>query len=258
MRKTVGFAFSLPENAMQTVRRCCATAIFVGTLLGCGILSAEENEHSTQYEITPYLWAASFSGTTAADGEQSPPIDSDYSFFALENLDGVASVTFTARGERWGFLFDFLKVAYEDTFFEESRLNVTTRLEGSVIELAGTYQPESMKYLDIIGGVRYQDIDVELRFLNRNAEGSVGWYDPFIGLVYARPMTKNFYVSLRGDVGGGESDLATNLEAMFRYQFNKMFSAKFGYRYLKVQLTESDFIYDVSLDGFLMGLGIRF
>ena len=258
MKKGVGLILRLPVIFTQLLGRCYIPAVVFGTLIWSSILFAEEKQSNTQYEITPYLWAASFSGNTAVDGEESPPIDSDYSFFALENLDGVASATFSARGQRWGFLFDFLKVAYEDTFFDDSRLKTITRLEGAVIELAGTYQPESVKYLDIIGGVRYQDIDVELTIRNRNMEGSVDWYDPFVGLIYARPITKDFYVSLRGDVGGGESDLATNAEVMLRYQFNKMFSAKFGYRYLKVQFTESDFIYDVSLDGFLMGVGIRF
>ena len=233
-------------------------AVFIGVLVWCGDLYAQENEKSTQYEITPYLWAASFSGTTATGGEESPPIDSDYSFFSLDNLDGVASATFTARGQQWGFLFDFLKVAFEDTFLDESFLETTTRLEGLVAEFAGTYHPKSVDYLDIIAGIRHQDIDVELTILNRTADGSVDWYDPFIGLIYARPLSKRFHMSLRGDIGGGQSDLATNVEAMFRYQFNKMFSAKLGYRYLKVQFTDSDFIYDVSLDGLLLGLGIRF
>ena len=233
-------------------------AVFIGVLVWCGDLFAEENEKSIQYEITPYLWAASFSGTTATGGEESPPIDSDYSFFSLDNLDGVASATFTARGQQWGFLFDFLKVAFEDKFLDESFLETTTRLEGLVMEIAGTYRPKSLEYLDIIAGIRHQDIDVKLTIFNQAPEGSVDWYDPFIGLIYARPLSKRFYMSLRGDVGGGQSDLATNAEAMFRYQFNKMFSAKFGYRYLKVQFTDSDFIYDVSLDGFLFGLGIRF
>jgi hypothetical protein len=45
---------------------------------------------------------------------------------------------------------------------------------------------------------------------------------------------------------------------MLRYQFGKTFSAKFGYRYLKVKFEDSTLVYDVSLDGFLFGLGINF
>ena len=254
----VQYKLKLLQATKPLVCQWYLVTVFVGVLLLCGDLYAAENEKSTQYEITPYLWAASFSGTTATGGEESPPIDSDYSFFSLDNLDGVASATFTARGQQWGFLFDFLKVAFEDTFLDESFLETTTRLEGLVAEFAGTYHPKPVDYLDIIAGVRYQDIDVELTIFNQAPKGSVDWYDPFIGLIYARPLSKRFHMSLRGDIGGGQSDLATNAEAMFRYQFTKMLSAKFGYRYLKVQFTDSDFIYDVSLDGFLFGLGIRF
>jgi len=67
-------------------------------------------------------------------------------------------------------------------------------------------------------------------------------------------------LSLRGDVGGFgiQSDIALNAEAMLRYQFGDTFSFKFGYRYLKVEFEDSNLLYDISLDGFLFGLGIRF
>lgn len=45
---------------------------------------------------------------------------------------------------------------------------------------------------------------------------------------------------------------------MLRYQMNDTFSLKLGYRYLEVRFEESDFIYDIRLDGALIGLGISF
>ena len=94
---------------------------------------------------------ASIKGTIASDGEESPPIDSDYSFFSLDNLDGVFSTTFTARKNQWGFLFDFLYVAFEDTFLEASPLQTTPRLEGTIIEFAAAYAPAS---IDNLRGLR--------------------------------------------------------------------------------------------------------
>ena len=223
-------------------------------------LHAENGQQAIQYEVTPYLWAASINGTAAVSGDESPPIDSDYNFFALDNLDGVASATFTARGQQWGFLFDFLYVSYEDTFLEGSFLQITPRLEGRIFEIAGTYQLTSVNKLEIVAGLRKQDIDVELSFLNRAPQASVDWVDPFIGVIYSPPLTDKWSLSLRGDIGGFgiESDTAINAEAMVRYQFGKTFSAKFGYRYLKVKFEDSILIYDLSLDGFLVGLGIGF
>jgi len=96
-----------------------------GTFLWYGNLKAEDQQQSIQYEITPYLWAASINGSTAISGEPETPIDSDYSFFSLDNLSGVASATFTARGQQWGFLFDFLYVEFEDTIREGTPLQAT-------------------------------------------------------------------------------------------------------------------------------------
>ena len=39
---------------------------------------------------------------------------------------------------------------------------------------------------------------------------------------------------------------------------NNTLSLKLAYRYLKIKFNDNDFIYDLSLDGFLFGLGIRF
>jgi len=226
----------------------------------CSELYADEANDTFRFELTPYLWAASINGTVAADGEESPPVDSDYIFFALDNLDGVASATFTARKNRWGLLFDFLYVAYEDTFLESTPLQTTPRLEGTIIEFAGAYAPTSIDNLELIAGLRHQDITVSLALLNQKPEQSVTWIDPFAGIIYARPLKGNFHMSLRGDLGGFgiESDMAINAEAMFRYQMSDTFAIKFGYRYLKVKFKEDVFLYDISLDGFLFGLGIGF
>jgi len=244
---------------------CYLIVIFGSSLLWHPNLHAEDQLPPVQYEITPYLWAASINGNTAVsdDGSppvESPPIDSDYNFFSLDNLDGVASATFTARGPQWGFLFDFLYVAYEDTFFEGSILQATPRLEGRIFELAGSYQPTSLNKLNVIAGLRRQDIDVALSFLNSTPQATVDWIDPFIGVIYLPSLTDHWSLSLRGDIGGFgiESDSAINVEAMLSYQFGKTFSAKFGYRYLKVKFEDSSLVYDLSLDGLLFGLGIRF
>jgi len=238
--------------------------IWLYTILICsGLRSnlyADEANDAFRFEVTPYLWVASIKGTTSSSGEESPPIDSDYNFFALENLDGVASATFTARKHQWGFLSDFLYVAYEDTFKEVTPLQTTARLEGTIIEFAGAYAPRSIDNLEFITGLRQQDITVSLALSTYKPEKSAIWIDPFIGVIYARPLKGKFHMALRGDLGGFgiESDIAINAEAMFRYKMGDTFSLKFGYRYLKVKFEETDFLYDISLDGLQLGLGIRF
>lgn len=234
--------------------------VIAGSILWHSNLKAEDHQQSIQYEITPYLWAASINGTTAISGEPGFPIDSDYNFFSLDNLSGVASATFTARGQQWGFLFDFLFVEFEDTLAQGTALQATPRLNANILEFAGTYEPASVNDFEIIAGLRRQDIDFDLSILNRTPQASVDWVDPFIGVIYTPALTDKLSLSLRGDVGGFgiESDLAVNAEAMLRYQFGHTFSFKFGYRYLKIKFDDSSLVYDISLDGLLFGLGIRF
>lgn len=229
--------------------------IVAGSVLWQTNLKAEDLQQTIQYEITPYLWLASIGGTTAIGGGEAPPIDSDYNFFSLDNLDGVASATFTARGQQWGFLFDFLVVEFED-----AQLRTTPRLNGRIVEAAFSYRLASVDNVELIAGIRQQDIDVEFTILNQTPQVSVDWIDPFFGVVYTSALTSRIQLSLRGDAGGFgiESDLAVNAEAMLRYQFGDTFSFKFGYRYLKVKFEDSSLVYDVSLDGLLFGLGIRF
>jgi hypothetical protein len=229
--------------------------IVAGSVLWQTNLKAEDLQQTIQYEITPYLWLASIDGTTAIGGGEAPPIDSDYNFFSLDNLDGVASATFTARGPQWGFLFDFLYVEFED-----AQLQTTPRLSGRIVEAAASYRLASVSNVELMAGIRQQDNDVEFTILNQTPQVSVDWIDPFVGVVYTSALSSRIQLSLRGDVGGFgiESDLAVNAEAMLRYQFGDTFSFKFGYRYLKVKFEDSSLVYDVSLDGLLFGLGIRF
>jgi len=48
----------------------------------------------------PYLWAASINDTKVVGGDGAPSLDSGYNIFSLDNLDGIASATFTARGQQ--------------------------------------------------------------------------------------------------------------------------------------------------------------
>ena len=251
---------SIPNILNNRAQLCQLLIVVTGSILWHGSLKAEDHQQSIQYEITPYLWVASINGTTAVNGNEGPPFDSDYNFFSLDNLDGVASATVTARGQQWGFLFDFLYVNYQDTFLEGTVLQATPSLSGRILEFAGTYKLSAVDDLEVIAGLRQQDIDAQISTSNRTPQASVNWIDPFVGVVYMPALTDKWYLSLRGDVGGFgiESDVAVNAEAMLRYQFGDTFSFKFGYRYLKVDFEDSSLVYDISLDGILFGLGIRF
>lgn len=78
------------------------------------------------YKLTPYIWNVSFDGNTSSGGNDIP-VDTDYSFFTLDNLDNVFSLTFEANNGHFGLLLDGLSARYSDTAsnrFFDTRLAV--------------------------------------------------------------------------------------------------------------------------------------
>lgn len=214
---------------------------------------------SWHYNVTPYLWNVSFDGNTSSGGNDIP-IDTDYSFFTLDNLDNVFSISFEANNGRVGLLFDGLRARYSDN---TSNMLFATQLavELGFIEGAVSYMPSKFKHLDFIGGVRYIFLDTQIIFTpGPTTEPSQNWVDPLIGARYQNNLTKNWHYQLRGDVGGFgvSSDLVLNLLATIGYKFNNTLGLDLGYRYVSIDFKEDDFLYDVSMQGIVVGLGIHF
>jgi len=212
-----------------------------------------------RYEITPYLWGAGLSGNTAADGIRSP-VDSDYSFFSLDNLEAVASAGFTAQNQRWGFGLDSLYVNYSDNF-NNAIFNTDVDVDGGFVEATVSYRLSSGGSWEILAGARYVTVGVELKL----TPGPMGkqdkdWLDPLIGARYSHDFNVRWFGQLRADVGGFgvSSDLATNLMALIGYRLNETISVKFAYRYINLDYKKDRFVYDASLQGLGVGVGIAF
>ena len=221
------------------------------------VLFAEKT--SWNYKFTPYLWNVSFDGNTSSGGN-GIPVDTDYSFFTLDNLDSVFSLAFEANNGRYGILLDGLRARYSDT---ASNMIFDTRLavELGFIEGAISYMPSNFDHLDFIGGVRYIFLDTQLVLSpGPTLESDHNFIDPLVGARYQNSLAENWYYQLRGDVGGFgvSSELVLNLLATIGYKFNNTFGLDLGYRYVSIDFKEDDFLYDVSMNGIVIGLGIHF
>ena len=69
----------------------------------------------------------------------------------------------------------------------------------------------------------------------------------------ARPVEAGYV-----DVGGGGSDFTWQALAGANYAISPTMTAKFGYRYLKVDYHRDNFLYDVATGGPNAGIGLRF
>ena len=231
-----------------------------------------------QFEITPYLLAAGMEGTVGVRGVST---DVDVSFGDIwDHLDAGFMGLFTARKGPWMFGLEGVYMKLADAPSKSATgafgqvtvngaLDVTNALsiyQGSV----GYRLRDDKTKLDIIGALRYTELDVEadveiattppVEFLGgaASADGSASWTDTVIGILVLHPVSDK--VSLMGyaDIGAGGSDLTYQLMGGANWQFAKTFSAKAGYRYMDWDYENNGTVWDMAASGPYLGLGIQF
>ena len=227
-----------------------------------------ETAEQWQFSLTPVLWNASVKASlNDSGGGGDQPINPDYRFFSLENLDNYMSLQFEAQRGRYALLFDSLRARYQDE--RAGRLaNLSVSTELGFIELAAAYQLSKKYKLDFIAGVRRSFLDVGVDLMPGrtglipavNKQNPSSWTDPIIGLRYNYLISENWQLSLRGDVGGFGvgTQRSINAIANVQYMINQNLSFALGYRYLGLDFKEEDILSDVRLKGMQLALVIHF
>lgn len=218
-----------------------------------------------QFILTPVLWNASVHARLADDNSGGDlPINPDYRFFTLDNLDDYMSLKFEANRGRSGILIDSLRARYQDTT-SNNLINFIVATELGFIEISARYQLFREHKLDLIIGIRRSFLDIDQTRIrpvqpNTTTKYEFSWTDPLIGLRYHYPISDKWLMWFRGDVGG--FNVATqriiNISTDMQYLINSHVSFIIGYRYLKIDFKQDDVLYDVSLDGMHLGVAIHF
>ena len=232
--------------------------LFISAGLFSTATSAEASSSEWEFELTPYLWATGFESHTIADNSSSSS-DSDYSYFAVDHLDAVASFALEARKGRWSMLFDGFYAKYSDS--QQSRfLDKSLALKLGFIEVGAGYQIIQDKDISVIFGARsiYTDSTFEIT-PGPKVTLRKTWLDPFIGLKGTLPVTDSWSISMRGDIGGkNDADYVLNTLLSADYKITDAIKVKLGYRYMKMKLKQNKLVQDISLSGVQLGLGISF
>ena len=242
---------------MRAVSSTRACIVAIGGALLCPILSAAAAEHDSaaaaardgwRYSVSPYVWVATIAGDLGADAAQGST-ESDYSFWALENLKGYWAVHFDARASRWGWFADALHVEYGDEF---TRPNLTTTLgvAGEIYEVGALYGLRDDFGFAVLAGFRRVDLKVSVG-LTPGPDGDVrdSFTDPYVGVEWSRPLAKRWYVEARGDYGSGSARSQVQGVAKFAYRFSDRMEAFGGYRYLKVDFEDAGKLLNLTAAG---------
>jgi hypothetical protein len=96
--------------------------------------------------------------------------------------------------------------------------------------------------------------------LNRSFSFYDDWFDPLIGLRGRFNLNKAFYLTAESDVGGFGigSDIAVQAYAALGCQITRNIFSEIGYRYLYDDFRDTNFLYQLSLHGAQITVGINF
>jgi len=217
-----------------------------------------------------YLWASALKGTTSTL-PPLPAIDIDLSFRdVLQHFDGGLMGAGEMRVGRWGFLADimFTQVSPGGTIPGPYLADVEVRsrsltLQGNV--LYRFYDTDALS-VDAGAGLRVWHLGNKLSIgpgvlpSGFDYSQTAGWVDPVLVGRLSAQLGGPWSVILVGDIGGFDvgSQFTWQAIATVNYQWNANLALRAGYRALSVDYQDGNFLYDVRMQGPVLGATYRF
>ena len=244
--------------------------VMASTLLFIHSARAQDRE----WIVVPYIWGADTSLDVRVNDD--PVFGGTLDFSDLvDQLDAAFQIHVETRKGATGLFFDFTYIDASDSFQAQSGpslpggTTIATGLEMRLSEAGWFFRPSGARYgLDILLGLRNIEQDIHVIItppapLNgRTVNGSTSIFDGFAGVRYSAPLGEKWLLSLRGDVGAGDSDLSLNASVLLGYHFGDgdKYTLLFGYRYFAVQYKENDGAVPIDIDMTMSGpeLGFAF
>jgi len=249
-------------------RRRAAAAIGLALVAVCAPLAARaQPADAWQFEATPYLWAAGMQGDAGVGRLTAEGVEASFSD-VVKSLRAGFMGAFEGRKDRFGFLVDVMYLQLSQTKPAPLPLfgDVHARPTQQAYALAGTWRAlPGAAPVDLVVGVRINDVKLDLDLSSsalapngRTVVRSRSWADGFVGVRAQYPIAPQWSLVGYVDLGGGGSDFTWQALAGVNYAISPTMTAKFGYRYLKVDYHRNEFLYDIATSGIYAGMGFRF
>jgi len=219
-------------------------------LLLISIYAVPASADEWRFHLAPYLWAAGLNGNT-----QVGPVNSevDASFGDLVSLLDIGGmVHFEANNPQWGLFADAMYIKLSD---EKNLPRGTLSGEAKTSIFEGGVSYRFTPTVEGLLGLRYQKYKLGLTLPGPAGafSRSQDWTDGFVGVRWMPVQTDKWTVWLRGDVGGGDSDLVWLAAIGAGYRINKTVSLAGGFRYLDTDVSKDGFTWDVAMSGLFFG-----
>ena len=230
-----------------------------------------ESAKAWSVDLVPYLWIAGYDGTFGLPGlpVDVPSVRSESTVESTAHVSAAVMLAAQLRYREFGLLLDGswlqLKANGDSTTSAFSGTEVKSDFAYGTAALSYQLPPLGHLRSDVFAGTRiwYASMDIEL--LPGTAPGfgvssSRTWADPILGAHLRYDFTHHLFANVLGDVGGFGvgADIAWNVFGGVGYQFTTWFSANIGYRYLHEDYNQDNFLMNVNVHGFLVGLGFDF
>lgn len=221
-----------------------------------------EDVNAWKNEVTIYGWFPTISATTPLP-DSGEGMDADD---ILDKLKMVFMGNYSGRNDTWSVFGDVIYMDLGDsknhTFPNGDVAHVSMDLKTLVVQAGAGYNlvNNADGLLDVTAGLRYLDLEVEVNtdlFVNRNASGSKDFTDFFIGVRGYKNINANWYIPYEADVGTGDTKLSWQLFAGVGYRYD-WGDIKLGYRYLEFDMEDDAPVEDLTVDGAVLGVSIKF
>lgn len=248
-----------------------------------GMMPAVHEGQQTWVMVAPYVWAPAMRGTVGIAGiRQRVDLTLPELIDLIPDLNGFAMAHVEVGKGRWGLVFDALLAEVSPTEPGPLGETVTVDVNVTFLEAMGMYRvldmgtgrhPLSWVSVDLLGGVRYYQVDGGLTIVpilgpTIDVTQSEVWADLVIGARAAVTISPGLSSFTRVDFGGfgigTSSRLAWNLEAGIEYECVTCPGASLllGYRVFDVDESKNSgveyFEFDMKMQGPFAALSFRF
>ncbi|MHA4735252.1 hypothetical protein [Ensifer adhaerens] len=230
-------------------------------------LQQTTTESGWTFSFAPYFWAAGLSGEVAQFG--LPAVDVDASFSDIfDHLEFGAMAIGEARNGPYSIFADvmYTKISGQSGTPRgvlATDVELTSETFAGLLGAGYSVIDSDAARLDLVAGMRVWSVESELSFHGGVLDGrtridQATWVDGLAGFRGTYSLTSEIYLIGWGLVGAGGANLDWDVAAAIGYRFNDTISAIAGYRALGVDYSNDGFVFDVTQQGPMLGLTVRF